>query len=147
MRVCVLQGSMDDFLALWRRKRLVYGDPVDLMVSYWRMRHLPNVLILTYEDTQQDLAATLRKLATFLNKTPSDALIQQMCQHLAFDAMQKNDAVNSKHNPTVKGNFIRKGQVGGWRDELTSEQSAEIEAFYAPLIKEHGLPIRYTLDE
>ena len=111
------------------------------------MRHLPNILILTYEDTQQDLTGTLKKIAKFLNKTPSDELLQKMCEHLSFDSMQKNDAVNSSQNPTLKGNFIRKGKVGGWRNELTKAESNEIERFYAPIIEEYGLPIRYTLSE
>ena len=131
---------------MWRHKRLVFGDPIEFMVTYWKMRHLPNILILTYEDTQQDLKGTLKKIAKFLNKTLSDGLLQKMCDHLSFDSMQKNDAVNSSHNPTVKGNFIRKGKVGGWKDELTEAESAEIEKFYAPIIKEHGLPIRYSLN-
>ena len=118
-----------------------------MMVSYWKIRYLPNILILTYEDTQQDLKGTLKKIAKFLNKSPNDELLQKMCDHLSFDSMQKNDSVNFSQHPALKGKFIRQGKVGSWKADFTEAVSAEIERFYAPVIKEFGLPIRYSLND
>jgi len=36
------------------------------------------------------------------------------------------------------GLFFRRGEVGGWRDELTAEQVARIEAAHAPMMRRLG---------
>ena len=106
-----LKGSMGDFISLWRDKRLIYGDSIDMNLSYWNLRHHPNVLIITFEEAQEDIMGVLRKMSTFLNKSLSDELLEKIKQHVSFDNMQENASVNSVHNPTIKGNFIRKGKV------------------------------------
>ena len=138
---------MDDFLQLWREGRLLYGDPMDSIVSYWQLRPHPNLLFLTYEEGHVNLMTVLRKMATFIGKSPSDALLQQMCEHLQFDKMQHNGAVNLQHKDAYKGKYIRRGQVGSWRDELTHEQCEEIDRRYEARIRQYKLPITYTLTD
>ena len=136
---------MDDFMALWRAKRLIYGDPVEHNIGYWNKRHLPNVLTLTYEDAQLDIMGTLRKMADFIGKSPSNDLLEKIKDHISFDNMRNNEAVNSAHNPTIKGDFIRKGKVGEWKKVLTVAQSEEIDRVYEQRLKENQLEFKYTL--
>jgi len=54
----------------------------------------------------------------------------KLMDHLSFDAMKKNPAVNHDelterlikiHGMDRKSDFIRKGKVGSWKEELSSD--------------------------
>jgi hypothetical protein len=40
--------------------------------------------------------------------------------------------------PHPGGTFFRRGEAGGWRDELSAEQVARIEAAHAPMMRRLG---------
>jgi aryl sulfotransferase len=40
--------------------------------------------------------------------------------------------------PQAGGNFFRRGVAGGWRDELSPEQVARIEAEHGPMMRRLG---------
>ena len=40
--------------------------------------------------------------------------------------------------PYAGGNFFRRGEAGAWRDELSAEQIARIEAAHAPMMRRLG---------
>ena len=86
---------------------MVFGDWLEWNVSYWELRHLPNVLIVSYEDAQKDILSILRRMASFVGKSLSDAMFEQIRQHISFDEMQSGKVV---YNPEIS-NFIRRGKV------------------------------------
>lgn len=45
--------------------------------------------------------------------------------------------------PKADGNFFRRGEAGGWRDELSAEQVARIEAAHGAMMRRLG----YTAGE
>lgn len=89
-----------------------------------------NVLLLRYEDMKSNLAEEVQRTAKFLNKSINDNQLIQICEHLSFKSMKANKALNLEQFIKPKfGNlpnddnlyFIRKGQVDGWKEELTEE--------------------------
>ena len=72
----------------------LFGPYFTHVFSYWNRRHLSNLLIITYEEMQADLAAVLRKVAGFLGVGLSETDIPKLCEHLSFDSMKKNSSVN-----------------------------------------------------
>lgn len=78
---------------------------------------------------KKDLPSTIYKCAKFLgvedNITDED--VSRMCDHLKFDRMQKNPAVNInsylKFNKDNCVQFIRKGQIGDWKNYMSNELS------------------------
>lgn len=89
-----------------------------------------NVLLLRYEDMKSDLAGEVQRTAKFLHKSIDDKQLIELCEHLSFMSMKANKALNLEHviKPKFANlpnddnlNFIRKGQVDGWKEELTEE--------------------------
>ena len=60
------------------------------------MRHLDNVCFITYEEMKSDLAAVVRKVSSFLGRPVPEQNIPALVDHLSFDKMKKNAAVNKQ---------------------------------------------------
>jgi len=66
----------------------------------------------------------------FLGKSPPEMEIQRLVDHLSFQSMKSNPAVNNDestellarlHGQERKTHFIRKGKVGSGKEELSAE--------------------------
>lgn len=90
--------------------------------------------MVKYEDLKHNLKDTLLELSTFLGKDLPEEKLQQLIQHLQFDNMKVNPAVNYSMRPPPhedarrleRGkrtgfNFIRRGQTGSYQDEMPKE--------------------------
>lgn len=121
------------------------------MLAFWNMRHEPNVLFLKYEDMKKDLASTILICAKFLgvDNRISETDVAQMCDHLNFDRMQKNPAVNIESYVPLIGDkdknvqFIRKGQIGDWKNYMSSELSARFDEWTKHHTDGTGLEFEY----
>lgn len=92
-----------------------------------------NVLVLFYEDLKKDFAAQVHKISEFLNKPRlSDDAIKVLAKHCSFDEMKNNPAVNYQHwddlgfRDKKEASFMRKGQVGDWKNYFSPDQDAVI---------------------
>lgn len=70
------------------------GPYFDHLMGFWKLKQLPNILIITYEDMKRDLKEVIRKVATFLNKNLSSDDINTLYEHLQVDSMRKNASCN-----------------------------------------------------
>lgn len=115
------------------------------------MRHEPNVLFLKYEEMKKDLESTIHKCAKFLGVEDSltDMDVVRMCDHLKFDRMQNNPAVNIGTYLPLNGDkeksvqFIRKGQIGDWKNYMSSELSARFDEWTRKNTEGTGLDFEY----
>lgn len=96
---------------------------------------------------KHDLVATVKKCAAFMevNDLTEEDIIK-LCDHLNFEKMQKNPAVNlepllhfndNKTKPDMK--FIRKGQIGDWKNFMSPEISAKFDEWIELNSKDTGL--------
>ena len=62
------------------------------ILSYWNKRKeaSDNLLVVFYEDMQQDLGTVIRKVANFLGVSLAEDRIEPMVKHLSFESMKKN---------------------------------------------------------
>lgn len=121
------------------------------MLAFWQKRDEPNVLFLKYEDMKKDLPSTIYKCAKFLGVEGCIAHedVMRMCDHLNFDRMQNNPAVNIEsylnfNRDTEKGpQFIRKGQIGDWKNYMSNELSDRFDEWTRINTADTGLVFDY----
>jgi hypothetical protein len=59
--------TFDKYFELFITGEVPHGDYFDHLFSIWNHRNDSNVLFLVYEQTQQDIRSTIKKLAEFLD--------------------------------------------------------------------------------
>ena len=139
-------GNFDQFFELFLQGNVAYGCYMHNMLSWWRLRHRSNILLLTYEQMHVDLPAVIAKVADFLGKTLTAGQVALIADHCQFQQMKQNPMTNAAQMPKVAGesDFMRRGMVGDWRNHLSPEQEQRIDAW----VKEHAgdeqLPLTYV---
>ena len=93
---------------------VIYTPFFPHVMDSWSKRHHPNMHFIFYEELKKDLGGQLEKLAKFLGKEVSKGQLERLKEHLKFESIEKNEAVNnegSKKSGTMNqdGKFIRKG--------------------------------------
>lgn len=98
-------------------------------------------LLTRYEDTHADPTAQLRRLIDFLGEPVDDAAITDAVHFASFDNLKaietsgqklvyKSSGFNAfgdgpRNNPNAF--FVRKGGIGGYRDEIDADVARELE--------------------
>ena len=99
----------------------------------------PNLLVIKYEDLKSDTAGQLGRALRFLGEAPSEAELVDAAQYASVENMRKMEQENAGKlaaNARLKpGNAndpssfkVRRAKVGGWRDYVTDEEAAAIDA-------------------
>ena len=141
-------GTWNEFFEMFKAKVLLHGDWLDFNLSWWELReHVGNVLIVKYEDMKKDLKANILKVANFVGKSLSKEQVNSLANHVTFEAMKNNDAVNyTKRCPPhfrKDVSFMNKGTVGNWTSAFTLEQNKYVEEMYVRVAEKHGLLFDY----
>ncbi|XP_070140512.1 sulfotransferase 1 family member D1-like [Drosophila kikkawai] len=99
--------------------------------EFCQLRKEPWVFYTSFERMKKDLRGVINEVSTFLNKPVSEEQMERLLKHLSFEEMKKNPTTNHRWEQAQlklkdagkeKHNFIRKGQVNGYKDELKPEQ-------------------------
>lgn len=135
-----LQGSFETFCELFLEDNIPVGAYWSHVLQFWNRRNDPNILFLKYEDMKRNLPAVIQECADFLgiDYQLTTANMDRMCDHLKFDRMQLNSAVNgdpiiyssdSENQNSVKNDskFIRKGQIGDWKNYISPDLSRKFD--------------------
>ncbi len=93
--------------------------------TWWRFRHLPNILFVHFNDLLSDLPSEVRRVAAFLDIYLDEETLQSTADAVTFEAMKQNaertwpnmDSVMSGGAQT----FFHKGVNGRWQDVLTAQ--------------------------
>ena len=136
----------DDFWRKYVTGEVGFGNYFDHLLSWLPHKDDKNVLFLKYEDMKKDLPGAVSQIALFVGADLSSDVIAKIADLTSFDKMKKDDAANYSWTPvhkTAETKFMRKGTVGDWKNYLTEEQSAEMDAICAEKPKGTGLEFQY----
>ena len=126
--------NFDEFVQLFMQGRTIFGPYWKHLESYRQLKQEKmngdKILIVKYEEMKKDTKATIRKIAQFLEIPLEDGEVEKIDQAVAVDNMRKNNDANgsiwrSGVNWNQQNSFIRKGNVGSWRDEFANPQLVE----------------------
>lgn len=126
-------GSFDQFFERFLRGQVGYGSWFN-HVARWRQHAAhTNCLWLCYEDLVQDLRPCLSKIADFCGQSIPAQRYATTIERCSFEFMKEHEDRFDHTTAVLRelglsyGKFIRKGQVGTWRDQLTAEQNARFQ--------------------
>ncbi len=93
-----------------------------------------------YEDLKSDRIAVLLNLANFLELDYTKEQLTNLVPQTSATDLNRTKAYFPTHNPffDTRANFFRRGEIEGWKQELTSEQIMDIEGVCLRLMLAHG---------
>ena len=125
-------GDLPTFARRFMQDQIMDGPFFKHLEEAWELKENPNLLFIFFEDMKQDLKSVIRKVSKFLNSPLTDVQVEQLAEHLDFKNFKNNPAVNLEDGKifgfaSKEGSFIRKGQVGGWKEEFKDYPDMERE--------------------
>ena len=140
----VMFGPLMPSVPVWLR--LFFSDAAlfnwsEHLHGYWRDRHLPNLLILTFDEMKQDMAGAVRRIAKLMEVDLTEKEFDLVSEKSSFAYMKgiddkfKPPALSPWSSPNRQ--MVRRGVSGGSSELISPEQQrfidnqckAELESF------------------
>ena len=137
-------GTWDEFFPLFMAGELRFGSWFDHVLSWWEHRDAPNILFLTFEGLKHDLRGGVHKIAEFMKLGLAPEVIESVALQCNFDRKVNPSANYSwadKRRHEGQPEFMRKGEVGDWKNYFTAEQNKVFNVAYAERMKGSGLEL------
>ena len=104
----------------WERDGAPFWSHHYHATSFWRWRHLPNILFVHYDDLLADLPTEIRRIAAFLGVDVSDDAVTTYADAASFRSMKANGAhLLAQLGGALSGGsdaFFRKGTTSQWTE-------------------------------
>lgn len=129
--------SWEEHVTKVLNKDILFGDWFDHILGWWRHNDAPNILFVKYKDMKADTLTTIHKVARFIGiENVTDKLLQDVLQYSSLTSIKNDPSTN--HDWQVgpgkvwshANMFIRKGEVGGWREHFSEEQNRRFDDIY-----------------
>ncbi|XP_061394231.1 sulfotransferase 1 family member D1-like [Musca vetustissima] len=142
-----LGDNIEDFVTDFLNDEIYYSNYWTHIVDFWKMRNEEHIFFVTYEEMKRDLGSVIKRLCTFLGRPQlSEEEMQKILDYLSFNKMKDNDKTNittviKETIPNVANDFqfMRRGVVGSFKDELTPELQAKIDDWSRKILSQYGL--------
>ncbi len=103
------------------------------------------VHLVRYEDLRADTAGTLQPVFAAIGLHCTRAQLDAAVEQARFERLRESEAERGFRETSPKTiTFFRSGRAGGWRDELTTDQVATIEADHADAMRLLGYELTTT---
>ncbi|XP_052848266.1 luciferin sulfotransferase-like [Drosophila gunungcola] len=116
------------------------------VIDFYRMRNEENVFFVTYEEMSRNLKDVVLRLSRFLDcKELSESEMDKLLTHLNFKNMKGRKFGNSTgllstlRKTKDDFNFMRRGIVGSYKDELSPENKDKIDKLTERFLEEYGV--------
>lgn len=107
----------------------MYGSSLDHVLSWWRYKDHPNVLILNYEDMLEDQVGTIQDVARFLGYSLPPEEVTRIQDAISISSMRTRgfkEYIIASLDESVSP-YFRKGTKGDWKSIMTNEQAGFID--------------------
>jgi len=81
----------------------------------------------------------VKAIAENVEKPLTEEVIQHIAHQCSFGEMAKNPASYQFISGSDNVSFLRKGEIGDWKNHFTPEMSEKFETELIAKLKEHGL--------
>ncbi|XP_060644098.2 sulfotransferase 2B1-like [Anolis sagrei] len=121
-------GSFEEFAQKFLDGTVHYGSWFEHIKGWLSCQDELNITYFTYEELHQDLEGCVERLSAFLGLPMKPGLVESIRMHCSFASMSKNTMVNTTLIPkeildTSKGQFMRKGIAGDWKNHFSAPLS------------------------
>ncbi|XP_017105366.3 luciferin sulfotransferase-like [Drosophila bipectinata] len=140
------RGNMDEYVDQFVAGRIFLTSFWSHVIDFYRMRSEENIFFVTYEKMKEDLENVIRRLSAFLESPDlSQTEMKNLLEYLSFENMK----ASTYGNPTARikstlqvsddFEFMRRGIVGSYKDELNFDQKRKIDNWTRCCLEEYGL--------
>jgi hypothetical protein len=136
-------GDLDAFIRQFLCKKVNPFGPWQKHVGSWLdspIANTPNLLIVHYKDLRKNPLEGFTRIADFLGIERDPSLIQRAIEHNSLARMKEKERV-APQRASVKGRFVRSGEVQGWRAKLSAEQVEFIAKHAGSILQRLGYPL------
>lgn len=141
--------NWETFIDLFISGKVLGGSWYDHIRGWYTHKEDFNILFVTYEEMKKDLRSAVLKICKFVGINLDDKAIDTVVERATFKNMKHDPLANYKFIPNdildqSKGDFLRKGIVGDWKNTMTVAQSEMFDKVYRE--KMGDLPIKFLWD-
>ncbi|XP_017071857.1 luciferin sulfotransferase-like [Drosophila eugracilis] len=144
--LCFWESSLDEFVDQYLKDKILYTSQWAHIIDFYRMRNEENIFFVTYEEMSQDLEDVIKRLSVFLGcKDLTDLEVRKLLNHLSFKNIKGSkfgdptSHIRTVRKTTEDFQFLRRGIVGSYKDELSPEQQDKINKWTTSFLKEYGI--------
>jgi hypothetical protein len=114
--------------------------------AYWAQRDKPNVLICSFKEMRRDLAASVRRVAGFLEVTAPPDVLNKVTERSSFAYMKTIDdkfSTGKFLSLRAAAPMVRKGTEGGSSELISPAQARRIDEYFIAELKKLGSDFPY----
>lgn len=140
--------TLDDAINGIINDKWFYSPFLGNALNFWKLKHLPNVFIVAYEDLVNDSFATMKKISEFLGYCYSDDQLDDLTRFISFENMKNICTINREKylleaekshgerrlDPEFR--FLRKGKVGSYVDDLNEDQIQKLDEYIDKVLQD-----------
>ncbi|KAM8953008.1 amine sulfotransferase-like [Pelodytes ibericus] len=145
----IQKPSWEEFFYRFTAEKVLGGSWFDHVRGWYANKDDFNFLFMTYEEMKKDLRASVLKICNFVEKQLDDEAVDTIVEKATFK--------NMKHDPLAnytfithdlldqrKGDFIRKGTIGDWKNMMTVAQNEKFNQIYKEKMKDFPIKFDYS---
>ncbi|XP_044148062.1 amine sulfotransferase-like isoform X2 [Bufo gargarizans] len=144
--------NWETFFNLFISGRVFIGSWFDHVKGWYTHKEDFNILFLTYEEMKKDLQSVVLKISKFVDINLDEKAIDTVVQRSTFKNMKDDPLSNYKFVSKdlldqSKGDFLRKGIAGDWKNIMTVAQSEMFDKLFKEKMGDLPITFLWDLDE